>query len=81
MKDAEVVLNRLATISFTMTKELLMVMGEEDLGLIPPSLSLIIQDSFLDCLVFLFMVEREGDIGLRPATFLHITMVYYTLST
>ena len=30
---------------------------------------------------FIFMVMREVDIGLRPANFLHITMVDYPLST
>ena len=27
----------------------------------------------------MFMVMREVNIGLRQATFLHITMIYYTL--
>ena len=32
-------------------------------------------------LIFLFMVTREAEIGFKTSTFLHITMMEYTLST
>ena len=52
-----------------------------DIGIIPAPLPPIIQVILVDCWVFMFVVIREVEIGLRPATFLHITMVDYTFST
>ena len=60
--------------------KVLMVMGEVDIGLIPAPLPPIIQVCLVNHWVFLVMAMIELDIGLRPANFLHITMVKYTLS-
>ena len=58
-----------------------MVTGEADIGVIPEPLPTIIQVILVDWLVFIFMFMREVDIGFRPSTFLHITMMDYTLAT
>ena len=58
-----------------------MFMGEVDIGFRTPPPPPIIKAMFLDYWVFIFMITREVDIGLRPANFLHITIVGYTLST
>ena len=56
-----------------------MVMGEVDIGLMQSSLSRNPGD-LGRLLGFMSMVMREVDRGLRPVTFLHITMVDYTFS-
>ena len=81
MEDVELDIKRPATLTFTITEKVLMVTGEADIGLRPEPLPPIIQVSLVDCLVFLFMFMREVDIGFRLYTFLHITMVDYTLAT
>ena len=67
MEDMEVDINKSATINFTTTEKVLMVMGEVDIGLRPAPFPPIIKVILLDFWVFLFMVMREVDICLRPA--------------
>ena len=71
----------LATLPFTMTYKVLIVMWEFYIGLIPDPLPPIIQLILIDCWGFSFVVIREVDIGLRPDHFLHINIVEYTLYT
>ena len=75
VQDVEVCLNISATITYSILDQVLMVMGEVDIGLIPALLPLIIQVIFVDNQVFIVMVTIEADIGLIPANFIHITMV------
>ena len=70
-----------ATLHFTNTEKVLMVMLEVDIGLIPDPITPIILLILVDCWVFLFMFMREVGIGLIPGNFLHKTMVDYILST
>ena len=58
-----------------------MVTGEADIGLRQAPISPIIQVGLVDYWVYLLMVTRELDIGLRPATFLHRTIGSYKFST
>ena len=58
-----------------------MVMVEVYLGLRTAPLHLIIQVCLLYHRVFIGIFMREVYIGLRPAKFLHITMVVYALPT
>ena len=75
VQDVEVCLNISATITYSILDQVLMVMGEVDIDLIPALLTLIIQVIFVDNQVFIVMVTIEADIGLIPANFIHITMV------
>ena len=81
MEDVYLGLNRPDTLPFTTMDKVLMVMVEVDIGLRTDPITTIIQVSLVDHLVYLFMVTREVDIGLRPYNFIYITMVDYTLST
>ena len=56
-------------------------MGEVYIGLRLSPTPTIIWAILVDYGVFLFMVTREVDIGLRPDNFLQITIVVNTLST
>ena len=58
-----------------------MVTGEVDIGLRQYPIHPIIQAILLDHWVFIVMVMAEVNIGLIPANFHHINMVYYTLPT
>ena len=73
-----------STLTLSIVEQVLMVMGEVDICRIQVTLSPIIQVGMVDFWVALFiivlftkvfMVTREVDIGLRPATFFPITMV------
>ena len=75
VQDVEVVMKRSTTLPCSMLDEVLMAVGEGDLGLLPSLLPPIIQVILVDHQVFIVMVIIEVDIGLRPANFLHITMV------
>ena len=58
----------------------MMLMVEVDIGIISAPLHPIIQVVLVDYWVYLFMFMIEVDMGRRPATFLYITMMEYTLS-
>ena len=75
MKDVEVGLNRSSTLPFKMLYKVLMVMGEVYICLRPSLIPTIIQVILLDHWIFIVMVVTEIDIGLRPANFIHMTMV------
>ena len=79
MQDMKLGINIPVTITFTITDKVLMVMGEVDMGLKSSPFPPIIQVSLVDSYVLLFMIMIEVEIGLRPATFIHITTVGYTL--
>ena len=73
-----------STLTLSIVEQMLIVMGEVDICRIPVTLPPIIQVGMVDFWVALFilvlftkvfMVTREVDIGLRPATFFPITMV------
>ena len=75
MKDVEVGLNRSSTLPFKMLYKVLMVMGEVYICLRPALIPTIIQVILVDHWIFIVMVVTEIDIGLRPANFIHMTMV------
>ena len=84
VEDVDFGLKRPSTLTFSIMEQVLMVMGEADICRIPVTLPTIIQVGMVDIWVSLFllvlftkvfMVTREVDIGLRPATFYPITMV------
>ena len=75
MKDVEVGLNRSSTLPFTMLYKVLMVMGEVYICLRPALIPTIIQVILVDHCIIIVMVVTEIDIGLRPANFIHMTMV------
>ena len=80
MEDAGIVLKKSATLTFTMTYKVFMVMVQLYIGIILSPPPPIIQVSLVDHWVFLFMVTRSVYLGLIPANFLHITMLEYTFS-
>ena len=53
-----------------------MLLVEVDLGIGPDLLPPIIQVIMVDHIIFIVMAITELGIGLTPANFLHITMVY-----
>ena len=77
MEDVELGHNRPSTINFTIVEKVLMVMGKVYIGLIPAPFPPIIQTILVDCWIFLFMVMKEVDIGIRPVTNIQITMADY----
>ena len=56
-------------------------MGEVDRDIKPTTLPPIIQVVLVDHWVYMFMLIRYADIGIRTDTLLTITMVDYTVST
>ena len=81
MKDVEVGLNRSSTIPFKMLYKVLMVMGEVYICLRPSLIPTIIQVILVDHWDFIVIVMTIVDIGLRPANFIHMTMVDYKFPT
>ena len=63
------------TLTCLILDKVFMVMGEVDLGLIPEIVPPIIQVILVDHQVFIVKVMIEVGIGLRPANFIHKTMV------
>ena len=75
MEDMELGHKLSATLPLIITEKLLIVMGEVYIGLRPSPIPPKIQVILVDCWIFMFMVMIEVDIGLIPATIIHITMV------
>ena len=80
MEDMDLGINIQDTFPLIMVYKVFMVIVEVDIGLIPSPIPPTIQVSLVDCSLYMFMVMIEVAIGLRPSTFIHITMVEYTLS-
>ena len=81
VQDVEVCLNRSATIYFTMMEKALIVVVKEYKGIRPSLIPTIIQVILVYHWFLIVLVMTEVDTGLRPANFLHITMVEYTFPT
>ena len=81
MEDMDLGLKRPSTLPFTIIEKLFMVMGEVAIGIVPSFLPTVIPVAVVYCWSFLFIFMREFIIGIRSATLLHISMVYYTLYT
>ena len=81
MQDLELGLKISVNLLFTMLENVLMMMGEVDIGLSPAVISPIIQVMLVYHWVFIVMVMAEVDICPIPANFIHINMVDYTLPT
>ena len=75
LQGMEVGLNRSNTLPCSMLDNVLMELGEVDLGLVPAHLFLIIWVIMVDHLIFIVMAKIEVGIGLTPANFMHITIV------
>ena len=75
VQDKERCLKRVTPLPCTMLEQVLMAMGEMNICLSPALLPPIIKVILVDHQVLIVMVMTEVDIGLRPANFIHITMV------
>ena len=75
MEDMDLGLKKPSTLHFTIMEKFLMVIVDVDICLITDPIIPLIQVSLVYCWIFLFLVMREVDIGLRPPTLLNITMV------
>ena len=75
VQDMELGPKRSTTCPCSMLEEVLMMLGEVDLGLGRDLLPPIIQGIMVDHLIFIVMVITEVGIGITPENFLRVTMV------
>ena len=75
VQDIELGPKRSTTRPCSMLEEVLMMLGEVDLGLGRDLLPPIIQGIMVDHLIFIVMVITEVGIGITPENCLRITMV------
>ena len=81
VENVDLGLKGTSTITFLITKKVLMVIGEVDIGIRPDPITPITPAILVYRWVFLFMFIKEMDTGPRPDTLLHIDMVEYKSST
>ena len=75
VQDVEVGLNRSATFNCSIMDKVWTVMGEVDIVLRPALITPIIQVIFMENWVFIFMLMKKVDIGIRSTNLPHITMM------